>query len=487
MLVLMVVGCRSTAMRSDVARIPAERSVAANGTTDNAADLSGELHLKANKPPGKAIQLASHNDESESQLNGTPVLSADSETAVFVEPALLPSASADEIESLVDAALSSNTRLVRLRHEVNAAWHKVPQAEALPDPMLGANAFGHPIETAAGSQRANMSLSQRIPSLKRLGAQGQQTAYEAHAVEQVLKAERLRIAAEVRESCYRLYLLGQQTRINGENQNLLKSLIDVATQRLRTGGATQGDVVLATLELSRLDEELVSLNQQQVSAKARLNELLNRPPHSPVADFQSISVRLPGTSVEELSSLAFEHQPEIAAARMRVQATAWGVKVASLAGVPDVTVNFSWLFMDNNRPPTSVVNVGEDAWSLGASVNLPLWADKYNAMEHEAGFRHAAAHATIDDLRRRYDTLLADLLEQARAADKTASLYRETILPQARQTLDIDQKSYAQGKVDFDRVIRDFRSLLTLEVSFHRAIATLGTSLARIDQATGRL
>ncbi len=73
-------------------------------------------------------------------------------------------------------------------------------------------------------------------------------------------------------------------------------------------------------------------------------------------------------------------------------------------------------------------------------------------------------------------------MEQANAADKTATLYRDTILPQARQTLDIDQKSYAQGKVDFDRVIRDFRTLLTLEVGLHRAIAT---ALARIEQASG--
>jgi hypothetical protein len=53
-------------------------------------------------------------------------------------------------------------------------------------------------------------------------------------------------------------------------------------------------------------------------------------------------------------------------------------------------------------------------------------------------------------------------------ADKTASLYRDTILPQTRQTLDVDQKPYAQGKVDFDRVIRP-----------------LGTALARIEQVTG--
>ena len=450
-----------------------------SGSTESA---DREQHLESGHRSSD-IRLTGHTDEPDAPVIVPPAPSADTDASVTAT-ALHVENSAD-IESLVAAALSSNTRLVRMQHEVNAAWHKVPQAEALPDPMVGANGFGHPIETAAGSQRANMSLSQRIPSLRRLNAQGQQSAYEAHALEQVLKAEQLRITAEVRETCYRLYLLAQQTRINNENQKLLKSLIDVATQRLRTGAATQGDVVLATLELSRLEEELVSLNQQHVSATARLNELLNRPPHSPVPEFRSVTVTLPDTSLEELSSRAFEHQPELAAARMRVQATAWGVRAASLARVPDITVNFSWFFMDDNRPPSNVVNVGEDAWSLGASINVPLWADKYDSMEHEAGFRHAAAHATIHDLRRRYDALLADLLEQARSADKTAQLYRDTILPQARQALEVDQKSYAQGRVEFDRVIRDFRSLLTLEVGLYRSIANLGTALARIDQATG--
>lgn len=483
LLAAIVAGCRSSAMRRDAAYAPAPSLPVVENRSGATESSDREQHLESDRRSSD-IRLTGHTDEPDAPVIVPPAPSEDTDASVTATAALHVENSAD-IESLVVAALSSNTRLIRMQHEVNAAWHKVPQAEALPDPMIGANGFGHPIETAAGSQRANMSLSQRIPSLRRLNAHGQQSAYEAHALEQVLKAEQLRITAEVRETCYRLYLLAQQTRINNENQKLLKSLIDVATQRLRTGAATQGDVVLATLELSRLEEELVSLNQQHVSATARLNELLNRPPHSPVPEFRSVTVTLPDTSLEELSSRAFEHQPELAAARMRVQATAWGVRAASLARVPDITVNFSWFFMDDNRPPSNVVNVGEDAWSLGASINVPLWADKYDSMEHEAGFRHAAAHATIHDLRRRYDALLADLLEQARSADKTAQLYRDTILPQARQALEVDQKSYAQGRVEFDRVIRDFRSLLTLEVGLYRSIATLGTALARIDQATG--
>ena len=39
--------------------------------------------------------------------------------------------------------------------------------------------------------------------------------------------------------------------------------------------------------------------------------------------------------------------------------------------------------------------------------------------------------------------------------------------------------------VEFDRVVRDFRNLVTLELGYHRAIGRLATALARIQQATG--
>ncbi len=76
----------------------------------------------------------------------------------------------------------------------------------------------------------------------------------------------------------------------------------------------------------------------------------------------------------------------------------------------------------------------------------------------------------------------ADLLEQAQAAGETASLYDKTIL---HQTLKVDQQSYGQGKVEFDRVIRDLRSVLHLQFGYHRAIAQLATTLALIEQSIG--
>lgn len=130
-------------------------------------------------------------------------------------------------------------------------------------------------------------------------------------------------------------------------------------------------------------------------------------------------------------------------------------------------------------------DAGRDSWTLGVSANLPIWHRKYDAMVSEASRQHYAAHATEDEVVLRLDATLRDLWEQARAAQQTVELYETSILPQARQTFEANQQSLINNTVTFDRVIRDYRALLTLELGYHRALGQLATSLARIRQTAG--
>src|SRR5690606_5600493 len=91
----------------------------------------------------------------------------------------------------------------------------------------------------------------------------------------------------------------------------------------------------------------------------------------------------------------------------------------------------------------------------------------------------------IDETVRQYDTVLLDLLEQARAAERTSNLYRETILPQSRQALEADQRAYSQGEVTFERVIADARNILTAESAWHRSLTDEAIAIARLKQVVG--
>jgi cobalt-zinc-cadmium efflux system outer membrane protein len=402
-------------------------------------------------------------------------------TADVATPAVI-SPSLAELEAV---ALGANPAVVRLEQQVEAAWAKTEHVDRLPDPTVGANVFVSPIETAAGSQRANLNVAQMIPWLERLDAKAQQACFEAMAVQQALDAQRLKVVADVRAAWFRLFVLGRQIEISRANQQLLESLIELATARVATGTASQGDVLLGTLEISRLEEQIISWQQQVESTKAELNRILGREASLPVAVPETLEVALPKWSYEMLAQLASENQPAIEAARLQTHATLWGVEVARLERRPNFAVNASWFAIDNNRPASAIVDVGQDAWSLGAQVSLPVWQQKYDALENEANWKHQASHATVEEVTRHFDSRLRDLWEQAVAADQTRQLYVETILPQARQTLEADQQSYSSGAVEFDRVVRDVRNVLTLEDGLHRATGQLATALARIEEVVG--
>lgn len=389
------------------------------------------------------------------------------------------------LDDLETVARSSSPSLRRLAQEYQAAKAKVRYIDKLPDPTIAANIFAHPIETAAGSQRANLSFSQKLPWLSRLDAEQQQAFFAAAALGPVFAAESLRVVGDLRALWYRMYILQKQIDIIAANQQLLDSLIQVETSRIATAGASQRDVLFGTLEYARLAEQLVMLRQQMASTKAEVNRLIGRDAATPVSGPQHIEVALPNWNHALLRELAHSNQPEIEAARIRRQAARWGVEVARLKRRPDFTFSASWFAMDDNRPTSSIVDVGEDAWAVGAMMSIPTHARQYAAMEQEARWQHSATESTIEQIEQRYDTLLFDLWEQAVAASETAELYESTIIPQAQQTLRTDQEAYGNGSVEFERVVEDIRDVLASELGYHRAMARLATSLARIKQAVG--
>jgi outer membrane protein TolC len=240
---------------------------------------------------------------------------------------------------------------------------------------------------------------------------------------------------------------------------------------------------MATLELGSLEEQLLGYRQQLASTVADLNRLVGRPAVVSIEPPAKIAAELPDWSHEMLLGIALDSQPELNAARLRTAATRWGIEVARLKRRPDLTLGATWMAMD--APGAMSPDAGRDSWTLGVTATIPLSRSKYDAIYNEAARQHDAAHASEEEIALRLDAALRDLWEQARASEQTIALYEKTILPQARQTFEADLKSLVNNTVTFDRVIRDYRALLGLQLAYHRALGQLATTLARIRQTVG--
>ena len=390
----------------------------------------------------------------------------------------------DSLSELEVQAVSNNPTLRRMQQEAAAEWARVGYVNKLPDPTVGGMFFGNAMNFVPDRQLAEVQVMQMIPWLGRLRAEVQQAQMEAFAAESMYQAERLKVLGDLRAAWFKLYVLGKQITTAEAEKAQIQALISTANARIATGNAQPGDVLMATLELSNLQEQLIGLRQQVVAASADINRLAGRDSRVPVALPESIEAEFPTWNHDLLREIAMQAQPELAAARLRVAATRAGIDVARLKRRPDVSLGAGWMVMAAD-PADTMPGAGDDAWTLNVTTSLPIWHRKYDALDSEACRRHFAAHASEDEVALRIDALLRDLWEQALASQQTVELYEKTILPQARQTFEADQQSLANNTVTFDRVVRDYRTLLNLELGYHRALGQLATSLARIRQTVG--
>ena len=483
-------GCVSNASRSEVSKLaePTAETIASTDQLESAVPLALEsqvTNVSFAEPVGseEPDSVTADLDEPLTDLID-PIISPD--VTMAAEQIPIPARYQEsDLAMLEHLAAEQNPKLVRLYREYQAAASRSNYVDKLPDPKVGANVFGNPIETASGSQQANLSISQTIPWLAKLNAEEQRASFEAFAIRAEYSAERLRVIAAVQSQWAKLYVIEQQIQVTLANSSLLESLTEVANARVATGQATQGDVLLGTLELSKLDELLLIFRQQKVATIAELNRLAGRRAETPITSPTQLEIVKPEWSSDTIFQVALNEQPEIQAAHLRTQATSWGVQVARFSRRPEFMISANYFVTDDNRPASNVVNVGEDPWALGAQISIPIWKKKYDAMKNEAGWKHQAAHNIVQELTDRYDALILDLVTESNRAAETALLYQNSIVPQAEQTLAADQDAYVNGIVEFDRVIRDYRNLFTLELGYHKALGDLATSNAKIQQAAG--
>ncbi len=401
-------------------------------------------------------------------------------------PELMDAEPSRYVETLSDLeawAITNNPTLRRLQQEAAAEWAKTGYVAKLPDPSIGTMVYTPPMNFVPDRQLAEVQVMQMIPWLSRLKAEAQRAHLEALAAANMYQAERLRVVGDVRATWFKLYVLHKQIETTEADRAQLETLIKTANARVATGHAQPGDVLMATLELSALQEQLISYRQQVAATTAELNRLAGRGSHLPIVPPSTIAADLPHWNHELLREIAMRSQPELNAARLRTAATRWGIDVARLKRRPDLTFSAGWIVMD--APGAMMPGAGADSFTVGVTASMPIWHRKYDAMTAEASREHSAAHASEDEVALRLDAMLHDLWEQALASQQTVELYETSILPQARQTFEANQKSLVNNTVTFDRVIRDYRTLLNLELGYHRALGQLATTLARIRQTIG--
>lgn len=381
-------------------------------------------------------------------------------------------------------ALSRNPKLARARREAEIMGFDIVQATSLPDPSLNfVPPTGDLTETAAGQVESSVGVSQRIPFPAKLWVRGEAASHGAAATYEAYRGELLQLVADTRSAYYMLYFADRSIELTTRSRDLLRSFREIATRKYETGAVPQQDVLRAQVELATLEKDLVMLRQARGTAAARLNRLMSYPADGALPTTQPIEPRRVQVALAELLARASERNPEIGAAKERVEKARAGVDLAELEYLPDLTVGYQYTEISGSG--LSPVADGSDNWQLNLGVTLPIWFERLTAGRGAAAAALSASREQLTEVEDETAFRIEEALLRVEAEQRLVELFGGVIIPQARQTLDATVSAYRAGHVDFLTFIANWRKLLDFEVSYEKSLSTFEQELAELERLVG--
>lgn len=386
-----------------------------------------------------------------------------------------------DLNEVVDEALRNNPEILAAKEIWEAARARIPQERSWEDPQLSIGFMEIP-EGSYSLQDARMrmySVSQMIPFPGKLTFKGQIAGRMADMLMEMYEEKKREIIAKVKSAYYSLFFVHKSIEINIENKDLIQKFAKIAETKYVVGKASQHDVLKAQVELSLIIDDLITLERDELpTAEAKLNALLDRPPHSPLGAPQEFEIPKLEYAREEIEQLAFEKRPALRAMQHGVERSKKALTLAKMQYLPNFMLK---LEQDEMKMPMGTeINRG-----IMFSLNVPLWFWRQGFGIKEKSAKKSAAESSYQAMGNMVLFQVQDALAKFEASGRRVNLFSTSIIPQAEQALKAATIAYQTGKVDFLTLMNSERMLRDARLKYYRVLAKHGTNLAVLERVVG--
>lgn len=383
------------------------------------------------------------------------------------------------LSTFIKEAITANPEILSAKNAFESASARIPQAASLNDPMIE---FEYDKITAdrmlSGDPMKTFSVSQDIPFPTKLYLRAKIASKLARMAYENYKAKERDVISRVKSAYAELFLIYKAIEINKENKAVLDQLAKTATTRYGAGKGTQADALKAQVELARVDNELIMLEQKRITAQAKLNVLLNKDPREDLGiPLSEPAVRFNRT-LDDFYHLTLSNNPELKAYRYAIERGKAAYDLSFNEFMPDFTVKFKQM-VDEGRAE-------DGAWAGMVGVTIPLWffqKQSFGVKEMKSDLEMVRAEYKAKENAVLFD--VNDAYARAQANKKLVELYETAFIPQARESVNVAIKGYEVGRTDFLTVLDSQRMLINFKLDHYKAILDLRIALADLERTVG--
>jgi len=416
-----------------------------------------------------------------------------------------------KLDQLIDEALKNNPELKAARSRADAYRERPPQVSSLEDPRITLGFSNLPVDdfdfNKQDMTQKVISLSQEVPLPGILSLKKESATQEAYAMEKKAKELALILIKRIKKAYYDLYFLNEAIAITEANRRLLEKFVEITKTKYSVGRGMQQDVLKAQVELSKMVEKIIDLDQRKATIKAELNTFLNRPPEISLPDPPDVKKTAFTYSLDTLQKLAEGNRPALKDVEHLIKSREAAYQLAKKDYLPSLMFTASYGQRDNrlrSRPVRATVTpVGggsnevsvlsatdrdrPDFFSFMVGFKVPLWF-------HSKQSRKVKENLTlISEAKARREALkngiffgIKDIFEKERRGSKLIELYQNEIIPQAKASLDSAMAGYEVGNVDFITLLDNQLTLFNYRLSYHQVLTDYQKDLAELEAVVGK-
>ena len=402
--------------------------------------------------------------------------------AVFAWSAFGQIAEPVRLPDLIAEALANSSEVLAAQKSYEAARQRPAREGSLPDPTLslGYASNGGPLpgQQLGSNPTSNIGfmISQEIPYPGKRKLRGEIAAKDAEAEFWQYQAVGLNVRSRLIQAYHRLHHTYAALEILTHGKGLISEMLRVSEARYTAGKTAQQDIFKAQTQLSMMETRIIAMRQDQRSAEAEINSLLNRKPGTPVGTPVGVEPEPLPMTLENVLLQAADTSPELG---RRLKAIARGelsVNLAKKEFHSDYTVSAGYFNQGSMSPmyqvrvdiPLRLHTEQRQRPALNEQVDMLAGARRgYEAAEQNLQFR------------------VRDAYSAAETAWRLRTLYRDTILPQSQLTVDASLLAYQTGTTDFVFVLNNLITKVDVEEQFHQQELAYALALARIEELTG--
>lgn len=390
-----------------------------------------------------------------------------------------------QLEPLILEALQNNPYLQAAQNTWQAALRKIPQAGALPDPVFSFSLGNIPIDNFVFNQEPmtgkKFSLMQMFPFPGKLGLMEDIAVEGAGASEAKYQEVQNQLVKNVKLIYFDLFFVDKAIATIQKNSSLLEEFVRIAETRYSVGKGIQQDVLRAQVELTKMSDKLITMQQRREGLEAQLNALLNRPPDATVGKPAEVAFKSFLYNLEQLKAMADKNRSILKVWEAMVRQSDLKVKLAKKDILPNFTVGLAY----TQRDVLSTGMGGTDYLSGTISLNIPIYfSRKQNKKVEETQYSQISIKDGYTNVKNQIYSGIEKVLSDVYRDGRLVDLFETGIIPQASQSLHSALSGYQTDKVDFLTLLNNEITLFNYELDYYRVLSSYNKGIAQLETLT---